>query len=209
MNSILQPDIEGTKRKNIIEIALEFTAMIRLFVKGSKKLITEKLEEFFLGLAEIHIRDDYEVRHRSFCEWFMMKIRSAERKLKNGRVHPDGPSSYGQAAKILDVAIKVYVYYCSQPTQEIAERILPFLHGAIDTAIMKHLKKSMRAHERIHTTTIKDLDEESYQKLQSLLLRYQAECHPESLRKLHPVQFDDILWREFARGSSDSASSIS
>jgi hypothetical protein len=96
---------------------------------------------------------------------------------------------------MLDVAIKVYVYYCAQPTSEVAERIVPFLHGAIDTAILKDLKKSKLARGDIPATTIKDLDGEAYQALQSLLAKSQAESWPESLRNLHPVQYDDILWR--------------
>src|SRR6266849_7017635 len=142
MNSTEPPDVEGTKRKNVIEMALGFTAMMRIFAKESKKRIAEKLEEFFLSLAEIHNRDDYEVHHRSFCVWFTQNIRSAEKTLKNASVHAERSSSYGQAAKILDVAVKVYAYYCAQPTPEVAKRIVPWLHGAIDTAILKYLKKS-------------------------------------------------------------------
>jgi hypothetical protein len=90
---------------------------------------------------------------------------------------------------VLDVAIKVYVYYCAQPTPEIAERIVPFLHGAIDTAIMLHLKKSNGARCNIRATTIKKLDEKAYLALQSLVLAESVD------RKVHPVQYDDILWR--------------
>jgi hypothetical protein len=94
----------------------------------------------------------------------------------------------------LDVAIKVIVYYCAKPTPEVAERIVPFLHGAIDMAIMKHLKKARCARGKIRATTIKKLDEAAYQALQSLLL---AESFA---RKLQPVQYDDILWRRLNRG---------
>jgi hypothetical protein len=188
VNSTEPPDVEETKRKNIIQMALEFTAMIRIFAKESKKRIADKLEEFFLSLTEIRNRNDYEERHRSFCVWFTQNIQCAGKTLKNANVLPAGPSSYGQAAKILDVAIKVYVYYCALPTLEVSERIVPFLHGAIDTAILMHLKKSKFARGKIRATTIKDLDEETYRALQSLL----ADSRPETL---HPVQYDDILWR--------------
>ena len=93
-------------------MALEFTAMIRIFIEGSKGHIVTKLEEFFHGLDKIRNPDDYEARHRSFCEWFTQNVPAAEKKLKNARVQPREPSSYGQAAKVLDIAIKVYVYYC-------------------------------------------------------------------------------------------------
>jgi hypothetical protein len=187
MNSTEPPDVEGTKRKNIIEMALTFTAMVRIFAKKSKKRVVEKLEELFLSLAEVHSRDDYEARHRSFCLWFLQNIKT------NAKL--GGSTSYGQAAKLLDVVIKVYVYYCNQPNSEVAARILPFLHGAIDTAILKHLKKSKHARGEITATAIKDLDEGAYQALQSLLAKDQAESWPESFRNLYPVQYDDILWR--------------
>jgi hypothetical protein len=102
-------------------------------------------------------------------------------------VQPSGPSSYGQAAKILDIAMKVYVYYCTQPTPGIGERIVLYLHGAIDTPIMKYLKKAKPDMCKIRATTIKALDKEAYQALQSVLL---TESHEQNL---HPVQYDDIL----------------
>ena len=43
MNSTEPPDVEGTKRKNIIEMALAFTAMIRIFAKESKKPVVTTL----------------------------------------------------------------------------------------------------------------------------------------------------------------------
>ena len=199
MNSPEPADIGIAKRKNIIEMALSFAAMLRNFAEGSNDRIGAKLEEFFLGLGEIRDRDDYDLRHRSFCEWFRRNIRTAERTFKSTRVHPSGPSSYGQAAKVLDIVIKVYVYYCAQPTSEVAERILPFLHGAIDTPIMRHLKKCSHASARIPATTIKAVDEDTYQALQSRLL---AESQAYGL---HPVQYDDILWRRLNRNSATRA----
>lgn len=188
-----QADIEGTKRKNIIEMALGFTAMIRIFSKGSKPRIEAKLEEFFSRLAEVRTRADYQARHRSFCEWFTRKIRTAEKRLKNGKVQPSQPSSYGQAAKVLDIAIKVYVYYCAQPTVQTAQRILPFLNGAVDTPIMKYLRKSKCTTATIRATTIKEVDETEYQALQALVLA--ESC----ARKMHPVQYDDLMWRQLNR----------
>jgi hypothetical protein len=193
LNSTNPPDVEGTKRKNITDMALDFTAMMRLFVRGSKGRIAAKLEELFLGLGDIRDRDEYEVRHRMFCEWFRGNIRTAEKTRRKGGLQPSGPASYGQAAKILDIAIKVYVYYCTQPNPAIAERIGPFLHGAIDTPIMEHLKKSKPGCTTIRATTIKGLDEEAYRALQAVLL---AQSHEE---RLNPVQYDDILWRRLNR----------
>ncbi|SPF39927.1 conserved hypothetical protein [Syntrophobacter sp. SbD1] len=174
-------------------MALGFTAMIRIFSEGSKSKIETQLEEFFSKLAEIGTRYDYEVCHRSFCLWFTREIWTAEKTLKNDKLQKSQPSSYGQAAKVLDIAIKVYVYYCAQPAAEIAERIVPFLNGAVDTAIMKSLKKSKYATAKIRATTIKEVDETLYKAIQALV-------HTESRAlKMHPVQYDDMMWRALNR----------
>ena len=188
-----RPDIEGIKRKNIIDMALGFTAMTRIFSVGSKAKIQTQLEVFFTSLAEINTRDEYEARHRSFCEWFSHEIWTAERKLKNGKLQQSEPSSYGQGAKVLDIAIKVYVYYCSQPTAEIAQRMVPLLNGAVDVPIMESLKKSKYATAKIQATTIGKVDEAAYLALQSVVL---AESRGLGL---HPVQYDDVMWRRLNR----------
>jgi hypothetical protein len=196
-----QPSAEWTKRKNIIDMALGFTAMMRVFCGGAKAKIEATLEEFFLSLANINTRDDYEACHRSFCQWFTREIRTAEKKLNNGKVQQSQAASYGQAAKVLDIAIKVYVYYCKLPTAEIAERIVPFLHGAVDTPIMEHLKSECMA-TTIRAKTIKEVDEKAYRVLQSLVLAASI------ARKIHPVQYDDIMWRQLNRENNPSNQGI-
>jgi hypothetical protein len=186
-------NVEETKRKNIIEMALGFTAMIRIFSGGSKTRIEVQLDRLFSSLAEINTRDEYEARHRSFCEWFSQEIWTAEKKLKNGRLQPSQLASYGQGAKVLDIAIKVYVYYCARPTAEIAQHILPFLNGAVDVPIMNSLKKSKYAIAKIQATTIKEVDEAAYRALQAVVL---AESRTLGL---HPVQYDDAMWRSLNR----------
>jgi len=174
-------------------MALGFTAMMRIFSEGSKVKIQSKLEQVFSRLDKIMTRDDYEACHRSFCDWFTREVWSAEKNLKNGKTQRSQAASYGQAAKVLDIAAKVYVYYCSQPTADIAGRITPLLHGAVDTPIMEHLKKSRYATIPIRAATIKDLDETAYQALQSVVL---AESRA---GELHTVQYDDIMWRQLKR----------
>ena len=104
----------------------------RFLTEGSKVKIQSKLEQVFSRLDKIMSRDDYEACHRSFCDWFTREIWSAEKNLRNGKIQRSQAASYGQAAKVLDIAAKVYVYYCSQPTADIAGRITPLLHGAVD-----------------------------------------------------------------------------
>jgi hypothetical protein len=174
-------------------MALGFTAMTRIFSAQSKGRIEAQLEVLFSTLEGINSREEYEALHRSFCEWFSQEILTAEKTLKNGKLQPRQPSSYGQAAKVLDIAIKVYVYYCAQPSAEIAQRIMPFLNGAIDTPILKWLKQSKGAGATVRATTIKEIDETAYKAFQALVL---AEC---SAGKMHPVQYDDIMFRKFNR----------
>ena len=81
-----QCDIEGTKRKNIVDMALGFTAMMRIFSEGSKVKIQSKLEQVFSRLDKIMSRDDYEACHRSFCDWFTREIWCAEKNLRNGKI---------------------------------------------------------------------------------------------------------------------------
>jgi hypothetical protein len=144
-------------------------------------------------LSEIANHDDYEDCHRSFCEWFTHEVRTAKKKLRNGEIQSSQQSSYGQAAKVLDIAIKVYVYYCTQPTLEIAQRIVPFLHSAIDRSIINFLKHNS-SDIKIRATAIKDIKNETeYQNIQSVMLT------KSSVLNIHPVQYEDILWRYLNR----------
>ena len=104
MAPLQSPDIEGSRRKNIIEMSLGFTGMMRLFTKGSKAKIRAKLDQNFSQLFGIQTCEDYQALHRSFCEWFIRTVRTAEKKFENGKIQPSQPSSYGQAAKVLDIA---------------------------------------------------------------------------------------------------------
>lgn len=186
-----QSDIETIRRRNIIEMALGFTAMMRIFSEGSKHKIESKLTELFSSLPTITSPEDYESRHRTFCKWFTHEIRTAEKKLKNGKVLESERASYGHAAKILDIAIKVYVYYCAQPNAEVAERVLPFLNGAVDTQIMEHLQSVCAT--TIRSKTIKEVDEKAYRGLQLLV------CAESQALKIYPVQYDDVMWRRLNR----------
>ena len=95
------------------------------------------------------------------------RFETAEKILKNGKVLKSEAASYGHAAKVLDIAIKVYVYYCAQPNAEVAERLVPFLHGAVDTALMKHLNYPR--------TAIKDINEKAYAGTSSRLCARESE----------------------------------
>jgi hypothetical protein len=186
---------EDVKKSNIIDMALMFSAMIRLFAKGSKERIAQKLWDLNSELPAINTADDYENFHKEFCHWFCREIHTAEKTLKNGKTKPSQPASYGQAAKVLDVAFKVYVYYCSQPSSDVAARIGAFLHGAMDTAMMKYLTQKF-PETPVRSTTVEQVDEKTYAVLKGLVARdIKERFHDEIL----PVQWDDIVWRGLNR----------
>ena len=77
--------IETLMRKNIIDMALTFTAMMRVFSEGSKDRIASKFEELCPQLTTVKSKDDYEQIHTSFCDWFVGEIKTAHKTLKNGK----------------------------------------------------------------------------------------------------------------------------
>ena len=181
---------QEVKRKNVIDMALTFTAMIRVFERGSKPKITKHLELAFSQLAEVATRTQYLQLHERFCEWFTSEIRTAERTRNGVVIKRSTHASYGHAAKVLDIAIKVYVYYASLPDAHTASRITPFLNAAVDTPILGHLQQAF-PDEDIKARIVEDIDRDTYSQLQLLITR-------EVTSKFHdqiiPVQYDDIMW---------------
>jgi len=188
---------EQKKIQNIIDMALTFTAMVRLFSKGSKTSIANKFEEFCTNLRNIESASSYEKFHESFCNWFCENIQTAQRILRNKTTKHSSSASYGQGAKVLDIAIKVYVHYCKLPDQQTADRILPFLHSAVDTPIMKHLKQRYQW-ANITASTIEAIDKQTYRTLQELIALDIKETFQDSI---HPVHYDDIMWNQLNRNA--------
>jgi hypothetical protein len=188
---------EGAKKKNILDMALTFTAMMRNFSPGSKKRIAQKLCEITLRLHEITSTEDYERLHKDFCGWFCQEIRTAQKTNRNTGtvIKPSRPPSFGQAAKVLDIALKVYVFYCAQPSPDVASRLHPFLHGAVDVPIMAHLKRKY-SEVRIQATAIEHVDERTYQLLQALAARDTRDSFHNNVLL---VQYDDIMWQKLNR----------
>ena len=131
-------EAETAKTENIIEMAFDFTAMMWLFAKGSPPKIHRKLETAFAGLGSIREQKDYDLMHADFCGWFTQNIDRAQKKKQRESGAAIRKSSYGQAAKVIDIAAKVYVYYCALPSRD-AQVLLLLLHGAVDNEIVKHL----------------------------------------------------------------------
>ena len=181
-------DIEEVKRENIIDMAWGFSAMTRVFEKKATKKIVSKLGQTFSQIASLQDTTEFETLHDDFCRWFEINIRTAKESSN---------ASYGQGAKVLDVALKVYVYYCHLPDPITAERTSRWLHAAIDTKMLKYLSRRPGSGKlNIQATTIKGIDRKIYTELQELV---QQDIKAKFSDDIIPVQWDDIKWRQLNR----------
>jgi len=176
------------KQKNIIDMAIGFTAMIPLLQERAADLIKEKLTDLFEGLERVRTDQEFSKIHSDFCQWFVKNIRLA----KSGE-----PSGYGHAAKVLDLALKVYVYYCRMPDQTRSESLMPRLNGTIDTPMLRHLFKKLEdiyreSYPPHYLWTIKMIEREDYYLLQKLIRQDIRDSFDSNIL---PVQYDDILGR--------------
>jgi hypothetical protein len=146
-------EVQEARSENIIEIALDFSGMLRVFEEGSNVKIIPKLRELFKQLDSINEKAAYDSAHAEFCNWFVANIRTAQKKLKSGGIKASGACSYGHGAKVLDIAAKVYVYYSGQPSTEIAGNLLPMLHCALDTPMMLLLDSAKATIQEVATAT--------------------------------------------------------
>jgi len=183
---------EQAKKRNIIDMAVGFAGMMPLFQGRSADLIKEKLTEAFEGLERIGSDEEFNKMHRAFCQWFVKTIKLAK---------AEEPSSYGHAAKVLDLALKVYVYYCKMPSLERAADLTPWLNGALDTRILRYLYRKLediyrKAYPPHYSWTIKLINKEDYELLQKVIRQDIRDSFDD---KISPVQYDDILWRRLNR----------
>lgn len=183
------------KQKNVIDMSLTFSAMIRLFEKGSKRKITAKLYSELKKIEKIQTKNDFYVFHDNFCGWFTASIKTAAKKRDGRIIKKSGLAAYGQAAKLLDVVMKVYVYYANLPDVDTAERICPFLNTSIDNPLLKHFKKSFPI-ENLLAKTVEQIDQETYKKIQRLIKEEIKEHYSGSIL---PTQYDDIMWNQLNR----------
>jgi hypothetical protein len=190
-------DIEGVKRENIIDMALGFSSMTRVFEKKSTEKIVDKLALTLSQIASIKDDGEFQNLHVDFCRWFVNNVRTAERKRDRMVIKESAYTSYGQGAKVLDVALKVYVYYCHLPDPIMADRVSRWLHAAIDTKMLKYLRRKPGSEGLgIKATSIEDIDSETYTKLQKLV---REDIKGKFSNNIIPVQWDDIIWRQLNR----------
>jgi hypothetical protein len=160
--------------------------MTRVFAKQLHTKIRKRLEQFVDQVHSVTTQSEYDTLHNGFCGWFVKNISTAAKSLKNGRTIASSRCSYGHAAKVLDVAAKVYIYYCVQPSPEGAQRLVPMLHAALDTDMMKRLCRNS-------PSNLQGVDRAEYQRLQALV--------NDAIKGsgIYPVQYDDIMWRHIQR----------
>jgi len=175
-------------------MAFAFSAMTRVFEKKSTEKIVTRLDLTLSQITSLKNVRDYQNLHDDFCQWFAKSVRTAERNKKDRTVKYSTSASYGQGAKVLDVALKVLVYYCQLPDPETAKRTIKWLNAAIDTKMMRHLKSIPNAEApSIIATSIEDVTERTYHRLQELV-RDDIEHNFQS--SILPVEWDDIIWRK-------------
>lgn len=63
---------------NIVDMAVMFTAMLRLFKPGSKALIKSQVLDFLAGLTENTGKADFNRMHDEFVKWFMANVHLRE-----------------------------------------------------------------------------------------------------------------------------------
>lgn len=175
---------QNAKVKNIVGLSVVYPAMARVFERKSMQKIQLKMETHLEKLYLVITKRDYYKYHEKFCIWFIHTIKQAKTQK---------PASWGQAAKMLDVALKVCVYYCYLPSTRISERIVPWLNSAIDTSLLKDLK---RRFSFSGASTLADINRKEYEELQKII-KIDIEQFEQSFNeKIYPVQYDDIKWRE-------------
>jgi hypothetical protein len=190
-------DANTAKLHNIVDMGLSFSAMIRLFDKGSKRILRDKIINEVHKVLTAESEEQFDEAHVEFCNWGIHNIKLAEKK-KSGRItRQGGMTSYGQIAKTFDVVLKVIVYYCHFPTCERADVISRWLHAAVDTKMMAFLKEYYPTDIVPWPATIQQvMNYSDYVAIQRVVNKFIAE---KLERHIMPVQFDDIYWQAFNR----------
>jgi len=188
-------EVERLRFENIVDMGLTFSAMMRVFEKGAKEELHNRIvDEIAEKVFNAGSRNEFTRIHMEFCDWGTRNIRQAERKRKEKVITRKGsPASYGQIAKTLDVTLKVVVYYCHLPDCRKSESICQWLNAAVDTAMMSDLKRDFPDQTKPWPNSLKEVDKPTYYRIQQLVR--------ESIKREHNCtitcpQWDDIHWKQ-------------
>jgi hypothetical protein len=174
---VITPDeISEIKLSNIINMALDFSGMIRLFKKDSKAKLYERTLSTVKQVFKAESEEEFKRIHSKFCECLTNKIVLAKK---------NQAASYGQIAKTLNVVLKVAVYYCHLPEYEKSKSLLRWLDAAVDNRMMRKLKQPYRA--------IHEVKRDDYSKIQDAVRKFIREKHQDTFL---PVHFDDCYFQK-------------
>lgn len=189
---------DEAKFVNIIDMALDFSAMMRLFEKGTKYKIKENLLEEIKQLSKIKTETEYQKFHDNFCDWGSKNIVLTQRRNRStGKItKKSGMASYGQMAKILDVVLHVVIYYAHYPNNKQAQTMSKWLNPALDNEMMKFLKRYYRNNITPWPVSIEQVDKTTYGSLQEIVRKFIREQRNGDIL---PIQFDDIYWEALNR----------
>jgi hypothetical protein len=197
--SVIKPNLkdpEQIRLYNIVDMGLTFSAMIRLFEKGSKPILRRQITASLQRLPKVNSKDDYFSIHREFCLWGTKNLKLAEKWRNGRRIKEKKPASFGQVAKTYDVVLTVVVYYSKWPDAHTSDMISKWINAAVDNKMMKFLKKEYPDGFNSWPISMEDVNEARYNKLQGLVMRFINEKHE---GRIHPVQFGDIYWNVLNR----------
>jgi hypothetical protein len=184
-------NIKEIRLYNMIDMGFRYSGMIRLYEKGSKQKLIVKKFEVLPEISNAESSAVFDKIHSDYCIWATENIFLAEKRKGGVVVKKSSNVSYGQAAKTLDVTLKVLVYYCRWPNYKASKRLNKFIHAAIDNKMIKHLKRNYKTAFKKWPKSVAEIDRQGYIKLQNLVKRFISERDTEITL---PVQFDDKYW---------------
>lgn len=103
----------------------------RVFEKGGVETFADLMVETLPKLYGHVTRERFDAIHASTCDSILSSL-----KTNRGET-----PSYGQAQKPLNVFLKVYIDFASQPDADLARKLRPFLHVPLDSLLMKFIAR--------------------------------------------------------------------
>jgi len=175
-------DTQRVRLMCLIDLGLNFSAMLRLYKKGSKEELYKKVLSEIPALLRAENEEQFHIVHSSICDWGTSNV------LLNGGLDY---ISYGQIAKTLDVTLKVVIDFGHMPDCYKAKQMSPWLNAAVDNKMMNMLKKHYPTAIKPWPQSVLQVNKENYFAVQSLVRRFIREKHDD---RITSVQFDDIYW---------------
>lgn len=173
---------------NVIDMGLDFSAMIRLFQKKSKEKLWAEILASVQRVFEAESEAEFKRIHSDFCHQARGEIRLAKKNKL---------AEYGQIAKTLDVALKVIVYYSRLPNNTKSAQISKWLNAAVDTRMMAMLRRYYPTDIGPWPTNIGQVSSyRIYDAIQETVRKFIHDQHDDTII---PVQFDDIYWEALNR----------